>query len=230
LPPGSRPDSLQSASQVTQRRKRTGPIRQLFEYRSLRLRFGSAEAKADQDRRKGNMKKRSLPVLLAVCCIGVLVWDAVGQAGELVTQEEFIQQLKTVDENGPKIRLRSIRVQQKPQPKVAIHILFETGSAKVTDSFSHRQLDEAGKALSSEALQGLHFEIAGHTDNVGTDDDNQSLSEARARAVKRFLVDKYHIDATRLTIRGYGETLPVASNESETGRARNRRVVFKRLD
>ena len=173
----------------------------------------------------------TLLTLALLCCIGQPVWGEEAGGSKLVTEEEFIQQLgqEEPEESGPKIRLRSIRVQQRPAPRVAIHILFETGSSIVSDDFSRRQLDEAGKALSSSALAKYRFEIAGHTDSVGTDEYNQSLSESRARAVKRHLVDRYRIDGSRLEIRGYGETLPVASNESEAGRARNRRVVFKRL-
>lgn len=69
----------------------------------------------------------------------------------------------------------------------------------------------------------LRVEIAGHTDNMGTARYNQTLSEKRARAVKAYLVSK-GISADRLTTVGYGLTKPVASNATEEGRAKNRRV------
>jgi OOP family OmpA-OmpF porin len=56
------------------------------------------------------------------------------------------------------------------------------------------------------------------------------LSQERAEAVKTFLVNYYGISPDRLVARGYGESQPVASNDTEEGRAQNRRVVFTRID
>jgi OOP family OmpA-OmpF porin len=72
-------------------------------------------------------------------------------------------------------------------------------------------------------IQTLRVEIAGHTDNMGTATYNQALSEKRAQAVKAYLVSK-GISTNRLTTVGYGLTKPVASNATEEGRAKNRRV------
>jgi len=66
-------------------------------------------------------------------------------------------------------------------------------------------------------------EVAGHTDSIGTEEYNQGLSERRANAVMDYLISK-GIKATRLTARGYGETQPVASNDTKEGRQANRRV------
>lgn len=74
----------------------------------------------------------------------------------------------------------------------------------------------------------LAIEIGGHTDNIGSDGDNQELSERRAQAVVDYLVSQ-GIRADRLAARGYGETIPVASNESAAGRALNRRTEMKVL-
>jgi outer membrane protein OmpA-like peptidoglycan-associated protein len=74
----------------------------------------------------------------------------------------------------------------------------------------------------------LTTEISGHTDNVGNDKDNLLLSERRAQAVVKYLVDK-GIPAERLQAKGYGETKPVAENDNEAGRAANRRTEFKIL-
>ena len=67
------------------------------------------------------------------------------------------------------------------------------------------------------------FEIQGHTDNVGSDAYNQPLSEARARAVVTWLV-QHNVASNRLTARGYGKTRPVVTNDTDAGRAQNRRV------
>ncbi len=69
----------------------------------------------------------------------------------------------------------------------------------------------------------LKVEVQGHTDNVGGDAYNETLSEARARAVMDWLI-KHSVPAGRLTAQGYGKTSPVADNGSDEGRAKNRRV------
>jgi outer membrane protein OmpA-like peptidoglycan-associated protein len=66
--------------------------------------------------------------------------------------------------------------------------------------------------------------LEGYTDSKGDDDYNQRLSERRAEAVERWLVEKEGIEAARLTPHGHGESRPVASNGDEAGRQRNRRV------
>ena len=70
----------------------------------------------------------------------------------------------------------------------------------------------------------LKIEIAGHTDNTGNAAANQSLSERRANTVKQTLVTRYGADANRLTAKGYGAEQPIAANDTEQGRAINRRV------
>lgn len=80
----------------------------------------------------------------------------------------------------------------------------------------------------AQALQGdfinAEVEIAGHTDNLGDYEYNKRLSKLRAQAVKKFFSEKYQIAAHRLTVKGYGETKPIESNDTEQGRAKNRRV------
>jgi outer membrane protein OmpA-like peptidoglycan-associated protein len=66
--------------------------------------------------------------------------------------------------------------------------------------------------------------LEGHTDAKGDDAYNQRLSERRAESVRRWLADKEHIDAGKLSARGWGERRPVASNDTDAGRQKNRRV------
>jgi outer membrane protein OmpA-like peptidoglycan-associated protein len=70
------------------------------------------------------------------------------------------------------------------------------------------------------------FEIAGHADNVGNEASNLTLSEARAKAVLGFLA-KQQVPANNMTAKGYGSAVPVASNDTETGRLKNRRIEYK---
>jgi outer membrane protein OmpA-like peptidoglycan-associated protein len=73
--------------------------------------------------------------------------------------------------------------------------------------------------------QGINIEIGGHTDNVGNDVHNFELSENRAKTVKSYLVLN-KISENRLTYKGYGETQPIATNETEEGKSQNRRTEF----
>jgi OmpA-OmpF porin, OOP family len=72
---------------------------------------------------------------------------------------------------------------------------------------------------------GLNMNINGFTDNIGTLEYNQKLSERRAQAAKKYLVDQ-RIDSNRFTINGFAYTMPISSNETEEGRRMNRRVEF----
>lgn len=82
-------------------------------------------------------------------------------------------------------------------------------------------LDEAVKVMKENPT--LRVAIEGHTDSAGSDAYNQKLSERRATAASEYLVQQ-GIDTGRMTIRGYGESKPAASNDTESGRAENRRV------
>ncbi len=73
----------------------------------------------------------------------------------------------------------------------------------------------------------LKIEIGGHTDNVGSDADNIRLSNQRAKAVKNYLVETLKVDTKRISSKGYGEAEPVSNNETEEGRALNRRIEIK---
>jgi len=77
--------------------------------------------------------------------------------------------------------------------------------------------------------QNIKIEIGGHTDSYGDDTYNLKLSEARAKAVYEYLVNSGKIEANRISYKGYGETKPIDSNETEAGRAKNRRTEFKIL-
>jgi outer membrane protein OmpA-like peptidoglycan-associated protein len=100
-------------------------------------------------------------------------------------------------------------------------ILFATNSDAIRPE-SAPTLQAIGDMLQQHA--DLKLVIEGHTDNVGAAAANQSLSERRAAAVRQALIAAYHIDAARLTSKGYGATKPVASNDTPEGRQQNRRV------
>jgi len=99
-------------------------------------------------------------------------------------------------------------------------IYFDTGKADLKPE-SQPAIEEVTKLLKSDA--SLKLFVVGHTDNVGTLDVNVKLSQDRAQAVVRALVAA-SIDAARLRAYGAGPYAPVASNDNDTGRAKNRRV------
>lgn len=72
----------------------------------------------------------------------------------------------------------------------------------------------------------LIIEISGHTDDTGTSDFNSKLSQGRAEAVRNYLIQK-GVTANRITAKGYGDTLPVADNSTDEGKAKNRRTEVK---
>lgn len=90
-------------------------------------------------------------------------------------------------------------------------------------SESFTELDKVVQFLNDHP--SLEIEIAGHTDDKGSDDYNLNLSQGRAQAVVDYIVGQ-GIDSSRLEAHGYGETKPIASNDTDEGRAENRRVEF----
>jgi outer membrane protein OmpA-like peptidoglycan-associated protein len=86
-----------------------------------------------------------------------------------------------------------------------------------------------GVAASLKEWAEVRVEIGGHTDSRGSDGYNQKLSQARAESVRAYLASK-GVAADRLTAKGYGESQPESDNDTDAGRARNRRVELKRLN
>lgn len=114
----------------------------------------------------------------------------------------------------------------KTQGSIALrNILFDTGKATL------RPESAAELALVVEVLKAdpaLRLEVQGHTDNTGTAAANLTLSQQRAAAVRDYLVTTGGIAAARLTSAGFGDTKPVAPNDTDAGRALNRRVELVR--
>lgn len=99
-------------------------------------------------------------------------------------------------------------------------ILFPIDSAQLAPG-ARDSLDEMASVLNEYPKSAVV--IQGYTDSTGTEEHNQSLSERRAQAVKNYLVLR-GVDEERMTALGFGESAPIASNSSESGRQRNRRV------
>lgn len=134
-------------------------------------------------------------------------------------------QKKDLEKNLAKeIQLRQARVDEMPNHVVRVTMTgdtgFNTNSTEIKPGF-HTTLDKIADVVVRYGKTTLT--IAGHTDDVGSAQYNQGLSERRARAVAQYLESK-KVNEARLSLVGKGEGMPIASNASEGGRAENRRV------
>ncbi len=102
-----------------------------------------------------------------------------------------------------------------------VGLTFDSGASEIKPQ-SFDLLAKVEKAI--DVFPRSELIIEGHTDSYGGDDANQKLSQARAESVQQYMINAMRIPTYRLIATGYGETRPVASNETQSGRARNRRI------
>jgi outer membrane protein OmpA-like peptidoglycan-associated protein len=163
-----------------------------------------------------------------------------------VTEQQLVEILTPKDGAPEPLRTRGLGVVTRPSctsqrrdmtrgiaPKpvadvAAIRIHFAFDSAELLPE-ARRELGVLARALGSPQLSSFCFRIEGHADSVGSEAYNDHLSQARAAAVVRHLVDSYEVDPERLLAVGYGERDPIADNATDAGRARNRRVQIANL-
>ncbi len=104
---------------------------------------------------------------------------------------------------------------------VTLNIEFDTGKSDIKPMYN----DEIKQVADfMKAHPDRNVLIQGHTDNVGSEASNVALSQARAKSVKDYLVDRFGIAGDRLQAIGYGPNKPIASNATAEGRQQNRRV------
>jgi outer membrane protein OmpA-like peptidoglycan-associated protein len=109
-----------------------------------------------------------------------------------------------------KVNVPMAATQTRPQPEstksaLSVELIFAYNSADLTEA-AKQQLKPIGEALSSGKLENLSFVVEGHTDAVGSQTYNKTLSEERAASVKQFLVSAYNLDTTRIQVVGKGKT------------------------
>ncbi|HEY0609252.1 MAG TPA: OmpA family protein [Chitinophaga sp.] len=126
------------------------------------------------------------------------------------------------DTTPPKTIVQQITDEDRRLVRDAISNLeFATGKASIKPS-SFPSLNRVAELLKTK---NFSLKLAGHTDNVGRDDNNMRLSKDRAESVKEYLVSQ-GANPSRIEATGYGETQPIASNKTAAGRQKNRRVEF----
>lgn len=112
------------------------------------------------------------------------------------------------------------------EPILTLQLEFKFNSDELTPQ-TVKYLGELGKALQSPELKGYIYKIEGHTDNAGSELYNLELSKKRAIAVSDYLIKNFTLERKQFDVKGFGKKQPVASNETEDGRSKNRRVVIK---
>ena len=149
---------------------------------------------------------------------GAIIGAVIGGATGAIIGNYMDKQAAEIDRD-----VEGVRVERKDESIRVIFdsgILFSTSSATIT-SASRFNIEKLARILNR--YPDTNLVIEGHTDNPGSETVNQSLSESRAESVAN-LLKAYGVSGSRLSPVGYGETEPVSTNETESGRRLNRRV------
>lgn len=120
-----------------------------------------------------------------------------------------------VDRDGCKLKVTRV-------DEVRLDVRFEINSSALRNGYS-AEIEKLAQFMKKHSDLGVILE--GHTDSTGAENYNQSISTKRADAVKRVLIDNFNIGSNRITVKGFGESNPVATNKTSEGRAENRRVI-----
>ena len=179
-------------------------------------------------------RQRFMVVLVSLGVAFALVCPLLAQSRQGIT--DFRGQNYSVDDlekalfpdTQPPAQLRGIAPQQRlgpapEQPTVIVDVLFEFNSDKILPQY-YTDLDRIGQVLTRRP--NSQIQIEGHTDSVGSDSYNLSLSRRRAENVKQYLVGQFSIAGDRLVVLAKGESAPMAPNDTPEGREKNRRVAF----
>jgi outer membrane protein OmpA-like peptidoglycan-associated protein len=170
--------------------------------------------------------------------------QAADAANKLVSEEEFSALFEPADlpaattdtPSTGTLKKRSLAKDTQPsfdstKRETTTYVVFETGTVLLKTPESFIQLDNAGRAFKKALEAGKNtawvIAVAGHTDNVGAPQSNLKLSNERAEAIRQYLLQTYALPPNVVIAKGYGDTQPIASNDTAEGRERNRRVIFK---
>jgi len=102
-------------------------------------------------------------------------------------------------------------------------IYFDANKSNISPTAA-KALDRNGMLLKDNP--NVKVEVGGHSDGSGSEAANQKIAEKRAQSAMKYIQDKYNIPESRMTVRSYGSSKPVADNNTQEGRSKNRRVEF----
>jgi outer membrane protein OmpA-like peptidoglycan-associated protein len=191
----------------------TGKVSRILADGQIRIGLlgGTQPYQVDWNNRMTGTTLKSLPagkyIYLARDANNCLSSDTVVFIEPVIIKDEFLEGLKDIDE-GSAVVLQNI--------------FFEFNKTNLLPE-SYTELDKVTRFMIEEDIQLI--EISGHTDSEGSDTYNQKLSDGRAAAVVSYLTSK-GVLPERMQAVGYGESRPVDTNQTEAGRAQNRRVEF----
>ena len=152
--------------------------------------------------------------------LGAIIGAAVGGGAGAIIGNQMDKQAEEIKKTVPDAKVE--RVGEGIVVEFSSNVLFAFDKSNLSDD-AKISLDKLVKVLNS--YPDTNIEIQGHTDSKGSVSYNQNLSEKRATAVRGYLTAK-NITASRLTIKGFGETVPKYDNSTADGRTQNRRVEF----
>jgi outer membrane protein OmpA-like peptidoglycan-associated protein len=193
------------------------------ESETARAQAEAAQAQSDSDKAKSDMADSQ-----AASASALSAAQADAEQSRLATQQaqSSAQQAET-DKAAMRTRLSeqlNLILQTRDSARGLIvsmsDVLFDTGKYSLKPGAREKLAKVAGILL---AYPGLNIEVGGYTDNVGGDQMNQTLSENRAGSVRDYLVQQ-GVATNSVSAKGFGNTLPVASNDNSAGRQQNRRV------
>lgn len=156
--------------------------------------------------------------------VHVLVFTSVASNDTTNQTATYLQivEPKAMPTGQVKVDAKALDQGLKAEGKIALYgLYFDTGKAEIKPE-SKDQLSEMAKLLQTQPA--LRVYIVGHTDNQGALDFNMTLSQQRAQAVVSALAATYKVDVKRMVARGVGSLAPLATNTSDEGKAKNRRV------
>jgi len=152
--------------------------------------------------------------------LGAIIGAAVGGGAGAIIGHQMDKQAEEIAKTVPDAKVE--RVGEGIVVEFSSNVLFAFDKSNLSDD-AKVSLDKLVKVLNS--YPDTNIEVQGHTDSKGSDSYNQTLSEQRASAVSGYLKAK-DITASRVTIKGFGETIPKYDNATAEGRTENRRVEF----
>jgi outer membrane protein OmpA-like peptidoglycan-associated protein len=186
-------------------------------------------SESERDHTRAAAGRIALFAVLAVATAGLLSQGASASSDPGVTDYSGAKAgaIEVGDITSALAVPRGTRIEPTAPPTVRLPIFFEFNSTKLRPE-AHELLDKVGAALASDELATFRFSVEGHTDSVGSEQFNEQLSRDRAAVVKAYLIAQ-GVPEERLQTIGHGENDPVATNETDDGRQRNRRVELINL-